>query len=77
MDTKINHKTNKLIVTLKERTGWNLARVKFLVAIVCALCKLQTVNFQKLSQGLGGMTQVDSNLRKVQRFSLNFMLMAI
>jgi hypothetical protein len=72
MNTKIEHKTNKLIASMKERTQWNLARVKFLVAFISSVCKLQTVNFQKLSQGLGGTVQVESNLRKIQRFFAEF-----
>jgi hypothetical protein len=57
---------------MKERTQWNLARVKFLVAFISAVCKLQTVNFLKLSQGLGGIAQVESNHRKIQRFIAGF-----
>lgn len=72
MKTKIEYKTNKLIASLKERTHWNLARVKFLVAFISTVCKLQTVNFIKLSQGLGGTAQVGSNLRKIQRFFAEF-----
>jgi len=72
MNIKIEHKTNKLIASMKERTQWNLARVKFLVAFITTVCKLQTVNFQKLSQGFGGTVQVESNLRKIQRFFAGF-----
>lgn len=74
MNTKIDYKTNKLISSFKERTHWNLARVKFLVAFITTTCKLQTVNFQKLSQGLGGASQVESNLRKIQRFFAQFVI---
>jgi len=74
MDTKIEYKFNQLIFTFKERTQWNLARVKFLVAFITTVCKLQTVNFQKLAQGLGGTSQVDSNLRKIQRFFADFIV---
>jgi hypothetical protein len=74
MNTKIDYKINKLILIFKERTKWNLARVKFLVAFITTVCKLQTVNFQKLAQGLGGTSQVDSNLRKIQRFFANFLV---
>ena len=72
MNTKIEHKTNKLIFSFQERTHWNLARVKFLVAFITTVCKLQTVNFTKLSQGLGGVILVESNLRKIQRFFAEF-----
>jgi len=74
MNTKIEYKTNKLIFSFKERTHWNLARVKFLVAFITTVCKLQTVNFTKLAQGLGGVTLVESNLRKIQRFFAEFVV---
>jgi hypothetical protein len=72
MNSITNYKTNDLIDSLKEKTQWNLARVKFLVAFITTVCKLQTVNFLKLSQGFGGNTKVDSNLRKIQRFFSDF-----
>ena len=74
MNTMIECKTNKLIASMKEKTNWNLARVKFLVAFITTVCKLQTVNFTKLAQGFGGTTQVDSNLRKIQRFFAGFLI---
>jgi len=74
MNTKIENKINILIFSFKEKTQWNLSRVKFLVAFIAAACKLQTVNFQKLAQGLGGTSQVDSNLRKIQRFFAGFIV---
>ena len=73
MNTTIESKTNQLVANLKEKTGWNLARVKFLVAFISAVCKLQTVNFLKLSEGLGGNAKVESNLRKIQRFFSGFL----
>ena len=74
MDAKNDYKINKLILSFKERTQWNLARVKILVAFITTDCKLQTVNFQKLAQVLGGTTQVDFNLRKIQRFFTGFIV---
>lgn len=67
-------KHNELVEVFKEKTGWNLSRVKLLVAIICAVCILQTVNFQKLSQGLGGNAQLESNLRRIQRFFAEFIV---
>jgi hypothetical protein len=72
MNKKIQYKTNKLIALMKDKTGWNLARVKFLVAFITVVSKLQTVNFLKLSQGLGGKALVESNLRRIQRFFADF-----
>lgn len=74
MNIKNECKTNKLIATMKEKTNWNLARVKFLVAFITTVCKLQTVNFTKLAQGFGGNALVDSNLRKIQRFFAKYLI---
>ena len=74
MSTKFEYKTNKLIASMKEKTNWNLARVKFLVAFITTVCKLQTVNFTKLAQGLGGTALFESNLRKIQRFFSEFLI---
>lgn len=74
MNTKFECKTNKLIASMKEKTNWNLARVKFLVAFITTVCKLQTVNFTKLAQGLGGVILFESNLRKIQRFFAEFLI---
>jgi hypothetical protein len=74
MNTKFDCKINKLIALMKEKTNWNLARVKFLVAFITTVCKLQTVNFTKLAQGLGGVTLFDSKLRKIQRFFAEFLI---
>jgi len=68
MNTNVDDKVNELVEFFSKKTGWNLARVKFLVAIVCSMCKLQTVNYQKLAQGLGGKALLESNLRRIQRF---------
>ena len=54
MNTKEQNKFNQLTCIFQEKTKWNLARVKFLVTFICTLCKLQTVNFQRLAQGFGG-----------------------
>jgi hypothetical protein len=74
MSTKFEYKTNKLIASMKEKTNWNLARVKFLAAFISTVCKLQTVNFTKLAQGLGGTILFESNLRKIQRFFAEFLI---
>jgi len=74
MNTKEQNKFNQLACIFQEKTKWNLARVKFLVAFICTLCKLQTVNFQRLAQGFGGNASPDSSLRRIQRFFSGFQL---
>jgi hypothetical protein len=65
---------SELIDIFKEKTEWNLSRVKLLVGLICAVCKLQTVNFPKLAQGLGGSALFESNLRRIQRFFAEFFI---
>ena len=48
--------------------GWHGVRVKFFVRIACALIKLQSINYIKLYEGLGGKANLESNLRRIQRF---------
>ena len=74
MNTKVDFKSNELVSIFKEKTGWNLARVKFLAAIICSLCKLQTVNYVKLAQDLSPNAKIESNLRRIQRFFAEFVV---
>ena len=46
----------------------NLARVKFIMLFVKALCKVQTVCFQKLALAFDTQCKPSSSLRRIQRF---------
>jgi len=59
MNTMMHCKTTKLIMFFKNKTYWNLARVKFLEAFITTLYKVKTVNFLKLFESPGGHTQVE------------------
>lgn len=74
MYTRDEDKSNQLVTIFKEMTGWNLARVKFLVAFITTLLKIQTVNFTKIAQGLKAKPKTDSNLRRIQRFFARFVI---
>ena len=74
MNTKVDFKLNELVSIFSQKTGWNLARVKFLSAFICSLCKLQTVCYVKLAQDLSGNAKVESNLRRIQRFFAEFIV---
>ena len=65
---------SQLVSVLKDKTGWNLARVKFLAAIICSLCQLQTVCYVKLAQDLSGNATAESNLRRIQRFFAEYII---
>lgn len=74
MNTKEQNKINQLTCIFQEKTQWNLARVRFLVSFIRAICSIQTVNFQRLAQGFGGEATPDSSLRRIQRFFSGFNL---
>ena len=74
MNTKVNFKINELVSIFSQKTGWNLARVRFLAAFICSLCKLQTVCYVKLAQDLSANAKVESNLRRIQRFFAEFIV---
>ena len=74
MNTKDDFKINELVSIFSQKTGWNLARVRFLAAFICSLCKLQTVCYVKLAQDLSGTAKFESNLRRIQRFFLSLTL---
>ena len=50
----------------------NKARVRFISMIIVALCKVQTVNFTKLSKAFNTESKADSSLRRIQRFVAKF-----
>ncbi len=52
----------------------NLARVKLISHIVVALCKVQTVTFEKLSNAFESKTSSESSLRRIQRFIASYSL---
>ena len=52
----------------------NLARIKFFGLFICALCKVQTVCFEKLATAFDTDTKVDSSLLRIQRFIGEYML---
>lgn len=52
----------------------HLSRIKFLAQIIIALCKVQTVCFEKLALGFENPAQASSSLRRIQRFMADYML---
>jgi len=76
MNTKDSNKINVLSLTLAEFFGerMNLARIKFFGLFISALCKVQTVCFEKLATGFDSEAKVDSSLRRIQRFMSEYIL---
>ncbi len=52
----------------------NLARVKLISHFIIALCKVQTVTFEKLANAFDTTARAGSSLRRIQRFIATFSL---
>ncbi|MEK0337259.1 MAG: IS4 family transposase, partial [Nitrosopumilus sp.] len=52
----------------------NLARIKFFGLFICALCKVQTVCFEKLAASFDSEVEIGSSLRRIQRFMAEYLL---
>ncbi len=76
INTKAESKNSILFATLSSIFGdkMNLARIKFFGLFICALCKVQTVCFEKLATAFETGVKVDSSLRRIQRFMAEYML---
>jgi len=76
MKIKVENKVTLLSDTLKEFFGdkMNLARIKFFGLFISALCKVQTVCFEKLACGFDANVNVESSLRRIQRFIAEYSL---
>jgi hypothetical protein len=72
--TKNSELTSVLNAHFKGRL--NLARVKLISHVIIALCKVQTVNFEKLANAFDTNARADSSLRRIQRFIANYSLNA-
>ena len=70
MQTKVSLKSSYLVLTLQEHFGgkMNLARIKFISCFILALCKVQTVAFEKLANYFDTPVKAESSLRLIQRF---------
>jgi hypothetical protein len=79
MDTgnlKVGCKSTELISILSEHLSgkMNLARIKFFGMFICALCKVQTVCFEKLATAFETNATSGSSLRRIQRFMSIYVL---
>jgi len=74
MTPRAESKSSKLVSIFHEQSGWNLARVKFFVLMISALCKVQTVGFEKLATAFDCSASTCSSLRRIQRFMASYWL---
>ncbi len=74
MTSRVEYKSSELVSIFHEQSGWNLARVKFFVLFISALCKVQTVGFEKLATAFDSKAGTSSSLRRIQRFMSAYLL---
>ena len=76
MNTRVENKNTILFSTLSQIFGdkMNLARIKFFGLFICALCKVQTVCFEKLAAAFDADAKVYSSLRRIPRFMSEYLL---
>ena len=70
--TKVGDKYNALALYFGTHFQWHKARIKFFVLLIPALCKMQTVCFERLAEGMDSDAQISSCLRRIQRFFAEF-----
>jgi hypothetical protein len=73
---KAEYKSTQLISILSQCLSgkMNLARIKFFGMFICALCKVQTVCFEKLSTAFETEAKSGSSLRRIQRFMADYIM---
>jgi hypothetical protein len=74
MIPRVEDKSSEFISIFHEQSGWNLALVKFFVLVISALCKVQTVGFEKLATAFDSSASTSSSLRRIQRFMEGYIL---
>ena len=74
--TNVSLKSNELITILDSqfKGKLSLARIKFIALFISSLCKVQTVNFEKIANAFDSGSKAASSLRRVQRFVSGFTL---
>lgn len=72
--TKVEDKYSSLSVYFSKHFQWHHARIKFFVLLITALCKMQTVCFERLAEGIDSNAKISSCLRRIQRFFAEFVI---
>ncbi len=72
----IESKSSEFVLIMNEqfKVKINLARLKLISMFVIALCKVQTVGFEKLANAFDTEAKADSSLRRIQRFITSYAL---
>jgi len=71
---KVNHEDTTLFLILHQHFGsyFNKARIKLMSMFILSLVKIQTVNFNQLSNAFDSSSKSDSSLRRIQRFVASY-----
>lgn len=74
--TNASAKSNELNLVLSSHFNGkiNLARIKLISHFIIALCKVQTVTFEKLANAFESTADSKSSLRRIQRFIAHYTL---
>jgi len=72
--SKVSHEDTSLFLVLKEHFNghFNKARIKLISMFILSLVKVQTVNFNRLSNSFETSSKSDSSHRRIQRFFASF-----
>jgi len=74
MTSRVEYKSSEFVSISHQQSGWSLARVKFFVLMISALCKVQTIGFEKLATTFDCSANTSSYLRRIQRFMATYLL---
>ena len=68
-NSKIHYKSSDLFSILREHFGkdMNLARIRAMSMMICALCKVQRIAYTKLAAAFDNEAEACSSLRRIQR----------
>lgn len=72
--SKVSYEDTSLFSVLNEHFGsyFNKARIKLISMFILSLVKVQTVNFNRLSNSFDSSSTSDSSLRRIQRFFASY-----
>ena len=73
-NTSLESKDTSLILVLQGhfKGELNLARVKLICLFITALCKIKTINYDRLASGFDVKADKNSSYRRIQRFMKEF-----
>jgi hypothetical protein len=68
--SNVDHEDTTLFLILNQHfdSYFNKARIKLMSLFILSLVKIQTVNFNQLSNAFDSSSKSDSSLRRIQRF---------